>query len=151
MKAVLGLGGREFGVPSIDLIAREQGRVAQVLSPLGAVSASAAGVPEPGNAHTVAFAEARDARPHLLDPADNLVPGDDGKLRIRQLAIDDMEIGPAHAAGGHAYEHLARSRLALGDVPHLQRRAGPLEYHRFHRTLHLGRVIPGPPILRSID
>ncbi len=42
--------------------------------------------------------EALDLRAERLDAADDLMPEDERQLRLGQLAVDDVEIGAAHAA-----------------------------------------------------
>ena len=44
------------------------------------------------------------------DLADDLVAGDDGRAVRRQLALEDVQVGAADAAGQHAEQHLARAR-----------------------------------------
>ena len=42
--------------------------------------------------------------------------GHERQLRLRELAVDDVEVGAADAAGGDLEEHLAGLRLRLGQV-----------------------------------
>jgi hypothetical protein len=51
---------------------------------------------------------------------------------VRQLAVDDVEVGAADAAGGDAQEHLAGLRLGRRDVLQSQRLAGRVKHHRAH-------------------
>ena len=62
---------------------------------------------EPGDADPFADGEALDAGAELLDDADDLVAGNDRQPLVRQLAVDDMQIGAADAAGLDADQHLA--------------------------------------------
>src|SRR5438093_5201655 len=94
--------GRETAVPGI---AGEQRPVAQVLATAAAVRANLAGPSEPGNADSRADGMRRDTLAERRNAADNLVPRNDRQLRVRQLAVDDMEIGAAYAAGLDLHEH----------------------------------------------
>ena len=58
--------------------------------------------------------------------------GDERQLRARQLAVDDVQVGPADAAREDAQQHLARPRLRHGQVAQLERLALRLEDHRAH-------------------
>jgi hypothetical protein len=85
------------------VVAREARTVAQVLAFADAVAAFAARPPQP-----------RDTEPaSILGRADDLVPDDERELRLRQLAVDYVEVRAADAAGVDTEEHLARPRLGL--------------------------------------
>ncbi len=59
----------------------------------------AAGVREPRNSDTIAQAVPFDASSCGNHLAHDLVPWDDVRLRVIELAVDDVEIRPADAAG----------------------------------------------------
>ena len=91
----------------------------------------AAGVAEPR--HADARAERRvDAVADRLDPADDLVAGNDRQLRIGQFAVDDVQIGAADAAGLDAHADLAGARLGLGPFLDREPLAGPPVNHGAH-------------------
>src|SRR5690606_21749831 len=69
------------------------------------------------------------------DLADDLVAEDQRQLRIRQLAVGDVQVGPADPAGAHAQQHLARARLGIRQLAQDQRPARLLEQHRLHRLM----------------
>jgi hypothetical protein len=71
---------------------------------------------EPWDAHTLPQAEPFDAGPDRIDPANDLMARDDRHLWIGQLAIDDMQIRAADAAGGHLHSNLARPGLLIGEI-----------------------------------
>jgi len=52
-----------------------------------------------------------DARTARDDASDDLVPGDERRPVRLQLALDDMKIGAAHAAGRDAEQNRAVARL----------------------------------------
>ena len=119
------------GEAAVARVAIEQRRVAQILAPAGAIAAMAAGVAEPGRADPRANSE-RHAGADRLDPADDLVPRHDRQLGVRQLAVDDMQIGAADAAGLDPQSDFARPRLGLGPLLHDELLAGPPQHHRAH-------------------
>jgi hypothetical protein len=65
--------------------------------------------------------------------ATELVPDDNGVDRRRKLAVDDMNVGAADAAGAYANDHVVWPRLRLGNIddPH---RAGFVDHDRFHQV-----------------
>ncbi len=80
------------------------------------------------------------ARPKAFDPfaerqhlAYDLVPGDDGQLRMRQLAVYDVKISSTDAAGPDADKDLAGPRPRIGKLRKAQRPAGLIENHGPHR------------------
>ena len=77
-----------------------------------AVGTGAAGMAEPGNADAPSGPERRHAVAGPVDDADDLVTGHDRQTRIRQLAVDDVQVGPADAAGLDADQDLTGSPAA---------------------------------------
>jgi hypothetical protein len=56
-----------------------------------------------------------------------------GQLWIRQFAIDDMKIGPAHCACRNAHEQLSPPRIRFWHIAQLQWLLRLIEDHRAHR------------------
>jgi len=83
-------------------------------------------------------AEAPASGPGSHDGPDGLVARDDGKRRVRQVSLDDVEVRPADAARPHAHEDLVVPRDRVRDPPEREGpgpgRAAPLEDHRLHRA-----------------
>jgi hypothetical protein len=131
-KAVAGIRQRVVGVAAVDLVAGEAGFVAQVLAAAGAVAAVAAGPPQPGHADALAWREAADALAQGRDAADDLVAGDHRQPRVGELAVDQVQIGAAHAAGLHPQQHLATAGARHRPALQAQRLAGAVEHHRAH-------------------
>jgi len=74
------------------------------------------------------------------------VAGDDRHLWVGQLAIDDMQIRAADAAGGHLHANLAWSGLAVGEIRQLERGPKLLQHHRLHGVLRFrSRLIGNVP------
>jgi len=120
------------GETAIQGMARESGRIAQVLAAAAAIEAAAARMRQPGDADPCAWSDAGDAFSSRLDDADNLVPRDDGRLLIRQLSVDDMQVCAAHGAGFDPHTHLARA--GRGNIPLFmtQRLSGLVQDHCLH-------------------
>lgn len=92
----------------------------------------AACMPEPGNADAHADLEAFDFGADGIDATDDLMAGDDRKPWIRQFTIDNMEIRPADAAGGHGDADLAAAGNWIGPLLPFEREADLGEHHRMH-------------------
>jgi hypothetical protein len=54
---------------------------------------------------------------------------------VRQLAVDDVEVGTADTTGRHAQKHLARRGLRHGNVLEPQRLARRVKNHRAHSDI----------------
>ena len=70
---------------------------------------------EPRDSHAPAR-ERLGAGPAGRHPADDLVARHDRRLAEREVALHDVEVGPADAAGRDLDEHLARARDGLGHL-----------------------------------
>ncbi len=66
---------------------------------------------EPADSDAIADTDAVHSRSGLLDTANDLVAGDDWNASPRQLAVDDVQVGPADAAREDTDQHLICSRL----------------------------------------
>jgi hypothetical protein len=107
---------RVVGESAVGVIAGELGALAKVLAARAARLARAARGAKPGDADAVSGPEAVRVRTGTLDAPDDLMTRHDRRPHRRQLALDDVQIGPAHAARADAYEHLARSRRRCGPL-----------------------------------
>src|SRR5690606_8350290 len=103
-----------------------------VLAPRAAVGAAPAGLAEPGNADALPDREPLHLGPHGHDFAHDLVPRDDGKLPVAQVAVGDVEIGAAHAAGPNPHQDLLRVRSRYRDVGADERLPRNDDLHGFH-------------------
>ena len=79
--------------------------------------------------------EPRGSRADPHDAADDLVPGCYGAAMCWQVTHHDMQVGAAHATGGHPHEHLTRSGRGYWELTALQRKLGERP-----RLCHLPRV-----------
>jgi hypothetical protein len=73
-----------------------------------------------------------DAIADHVDAADDFMPGDDGKLGIRQFTINDMQVSAAHPTCRYPHSDFARCGPGVGPFHQSERHARPLQYHRLH-------------------
>src|SRR5215216_551395 len=119
-------------IAAVARVAGEQRGIAQVFAPAPAIRAHLAGVAEPRHANALPAREPTDAVANDGDAANDLVAGDDRQLGVRQLAVDDMQVGAADAARRNLDHNLAGGRRRHRPLPHHERAAGPLEDHCAH-------------------
>ena len=74
-------------------------------------------------------------------PCHDLVAGHERQLRVGQLAVDDVQVGAADAAGAHLEEHLAR-RPARGSGSSLVPSGSPAPWSTIARIGTLRRLAP---------
>ena len=82
----------------------------------------------------IAGLELRDVRADRLDDAGGLV-AEDRRRRERIVAVDEVQVAVAHAAGDRAHEHLAPDGLVDLDVLDRQGLVGTVEDGGFHGEL----------------
>ena len=145
-KAKAGVGDRVGGEAAVPRVAGEQRPVAQVLAVAAAIGAYAAGTAEPGHADARTDRRGGYAGPMGRDPPDDLVPGHDRQLGVRQIAVDHVEIGAAHPAGLDLDQDFSRARRRHRPLTHHQGRAGPVENHRTHGCRSSSGPRRTPPI-----
>ena len=90
---------------------------------------------KPGDPDTLAGLEASRLRPARLDYPDDLVSGNHRRPSGLELALDDVKIGAADAAGAHLHPDLAVGGKRI--FPLLQLEACPRgqQHHRTHKPL----------------
>ncbi len=72
--------------------------------------------------------------------ADDLVPRNDRELGLCQVAVDDVQVGAAHAAGGDPDQDLPGPRHGHLALDERERRMGRGEHHRARPRLHVTAV-----------
>ena len=145
MKTEAGVSDGEFRVTAVDGITGKTRARAKIFATGAAKFALAAGPAQPGNADAIPLAKCFYRAANLLDAANNFMPGNERQFWFRQFAIDDMEIGPANAAGGNTHQQLSGIRLLqLGNIAQLQRLRGRIQNHRSHE-----RKIVGPKLFHK--
>src|SRR5262249_44471665 len=91
----------------------------------------------PADSDAVSHGESVDARPDGGDPPHDLVAGNDRQPR-GDLALDDVDVGPADPAGLDRDRDLARVRFGRGTIdlaeraPGVAERRRPRQQHRAH-------------------
>ena len=127
------IGDDVLRVSAVDRVAGELRVVAEVLAARPAIGANPAGRGEPRNADTVAARERIDRGAGIDHRADDFMTGNDRRARVRELAVDDVQIGSTDAAGVDFHQQLARRRDRSADVQELERSMRGIEHHRVHR------------------
>jgi hypothetical protein len=96
---------------------------------------------EPWHTDAVIHGKAFDAAADLQDAPYDLVTGYDWMIGWN-FAIDDMQVGPAHAAGGNLDQKLVRFWIGHRPFDQPQRLAGTIQLHCVHYH--------GPNLLREL-
>jgi hypothetical protein len=87
---------------------------------------------KPRHTDHVALGKGVDSRSKSVDGADDLMSEDERELRLRELAVDDVQIGAADGARLHANPKLAGCRFGARKLGRHKRRSGPCKHHRLH-------------------
>ena len=100
---------------------------------------------QPGDADPITDRHALDTVTDRLDHAHDLMARHQRQGRIRELAVDDVNVGPTHATDQHPDANLPHRWLRVRRVHRPQRLAGPLEHHRTHGSSvsSLSAGVPG--------
>src|ERR1700690_3432602 len=101
-------------------------------------------VAEPGHPDANAGLEA-DPLANRVNAADNLMSWHNGKLGIRQFAVDDVEIGAANAASLDPHANLTRSGRWLSPFFHHEPFVRPMQDHGAHRSGSFRRAASRTP------
>jgi hypothetical protein len=131
-KAVAGVRDEMGGKAAVTRVAGEARAVAKVLLAAPAIGTFAAGVTEPGNTDAFADFQGGDAGAKRVDPADHLMARNDRIGDIGQFSVNDMQIGPAHAAGADLDAHVARRGFRIVPPLEPERRTGCRQDHGVH-------------------
>ena len=114
---VAGISQHIFRIAAVDRIARHLLVITQCLPAGDAVLATAACRMQPGDTDTVAFADALYLGTHGEDMSHSFMPRNEGQTRLdRPVSVRRMQIGMAHAAGGHLHQHPVPRHLGDGHV-----------------------------------
>jgi hypothetical protein len=131
-KAKPAVGDDVIGVATVNGVPVELRCVAQVFLVGATVPAYAAGRPEPRYSNAIPRCNSGYTFPHADYGAYDLVPRNDRRPRMRQLAVDHMEIGAAHAAGADFDYDLARGGMGIVEVRVFECRPRGAQHHRMH-------------------
>jgi hypothetical protein len=94
-------------------------------------------MPEPGDANSITHCKAPIAIAQASHASDNLVSRNEGKLGVRKVAVDHMEVGAADRTRRNLDEHLAGARTRQRPLNQPQGGANSLEHHRLHASTSL--------------
>ena len=100
-EAVALVGDRLLREAAVDVVAGEARLGAEVLPPAQAVVAAAAGPGEPRHSEPLSHGKPLRALPQRAYGPDDLMAEHERHVRSPELAVQDVEIGAAHAAGVH--------------------------------------------------
>ena len=131
-KAIAGIRDEMRGKAAVARVAGKARAVAEVFPAAPAIGTFTAGIAEPGNADPLANPKRGHTGPKRVDPADHLMAGHDRIGDVRQFSIDDMQIGPAHAAGADLDAHIAGPGDRIFPRFKPKRRAGRRQDHGVH-------------------
>jgi hypothetical protein len=87
---------------------------------------------EPWNSNTLTHCQSFNPSSDRIDPADNLVTGNDRHMRMRKLTIDNVKIGPADAARGYPDANLSWTWLPIRQFSPFKGRFQPIQSHCVH-------------------
>ena len=108
------LGNDDGGKTAVAAVARELGCIAQILPIRAAIFAAAAGFTEPRNSHPLTQGRLPNALSERLDASHDLMARNDRISKLRELTVDDVQIGAAHRACFHPDANLARLGFWIG-------------------------------------
>src|SRR5262249_11841796 len=97
-----------------------------------AKAAATAGRGQPGNADALADPALADIGAHRDNLADDFVSGNKRQLRMREVAIDHVQISSANCTGLYPHRYLRRARCRCWYLALPKRSLRPLENHRLH-------------------
>jgi hypothetical protein len=142
----------EFGVASIQRVTCEASSLAEILSTRSAVSALATGPSQPRDSDAVANVKSLHSFAQPFDPADDFMAGNQGKFGLGQLAIDNVQIGPAYGTRSDAHEHFVRTGISNRHRTSDKWLARGLEDHRVHEAFSRKRpkiATPAPLLIEE--
>src|SRR5881409_2296823 len=111
---------REFRITAVTHVACESGGVTQIFLTRLAEFANSAGPCQPWNPDAVADLVSPRVRSAIDHAPDDLMAGNYRKLWIRQIAIHNVKIRPAHGASTNPDEYFTRFQFGLRQVRFLE-------------------------------
>ena len=148
-KAIPLIGDRQLGITAIDLVASEARVIAEIFAAAAAKFAHPTGPAEPRHANPIADSKAVNLGAFFSDCTDDLVAENERQFRVRQFAIDNVQIGPTHRTGAHRDQQLLRPRPRRR---HLRRYQRPLWFgQQLCAHLHPRRRICYSTLYRTVS
>ena len=138
---MVGFRAHELRIAAVDHHAGDHSFAAQVLEPFAALLALPARTVQPRDADTVADLQMRDVGTALHDSADHFVPRDERQpcagLEAGQVAVRDVQVGMAHAAGVDLQQHFIGQGLGSLHLFDAQRLTEVVQASSFHACTYL--------------
>src|SRR6266852_1196946 len=123
--AIARIGDTVLRVPAVDGVAGEERSIAEILATGRAIVAGLVAPSEPWDAHALS------AR---LDDSRDLMARNERQLRLLELAVDDVKVGPADGTRFDPDQDLALLRPGHRDIDELERFALPPQDHCAHEV-----------------
>jgi hypothetical protein len=93
---------------------------------------------EPGNTDALTNAQITYTRTNRVDSPYDLMAGNDWHFRVRQLAINNMQVGATNTTGSNPNSDLPGSGLPIGNLLPFKGRSKFCKHHRFHAIVSFG-------------
>jgi hypothetical protein len=103
-------------ITAVPGITSEQRTIAKIFLAIAAELTVSAGLTQPRHADAATNSKRSDTIADHIDAADNFVAGYEREPGIWQFAIDNMQVGAAHAARRDANSHLTVSWPRIGPL-----------------------------------
>jgi len=120
------------GEASIPCVSGKQRTIAEILHPVLAKAADAAGISEPVDTDPVTDSVFPHVVSHEIDAADDLMAWNHRILNVRKFRIDDVKIGPAYPTRTHLDADFSVARTGVRTLVHLKRHSRGWQRHRTH-------------------
>ena len=146
-KGIGGVGDNMGGEAAVARVAGEERLIDRFSRPREAIGAAPAGVAEPGDADPLADPRSRTPSPSASTMPRSRVPERSGSLG-RQVAVDDVQVGPANRAGLDPHPDLARARRRIGACFPNEGHPQVPQHHRVHGSAS-GHKLRSPYTTRS--
>jgi len=131
VQAEAGVRKHVRGVTPVAAEPGESGMVAEILHSMRAVEAGAVGAPEPRNADAVAKGKTFYSCSQGQHATNDLMSRHDRKLPVN-VAVHDVQVGPAHAACADFDQQVVVLRLGKGPLDPVQRLSSRIELQSCH-------------------
>jgi hypothetical protein len=107
---------RELGVAPIDRVTGKTRLIAEIFAAIAAIQALATGPGKPGDANPTACLESLHPTSQRHHLAHDLVAGNEGQFRFRQLSVHHVEIRATNSARPDTNQNLARAGDGLSKL-----------------------------------
>ena len=114
-------GNCVFSISAIHVVAGIARAETQILAASPAERAGAIHVTKPCYSDPLPNLQSRNTSSDLINPTNDLMARNHRSSMQRQIALDDMDIRPAHRTNADPYSHFVRRRLRFIDLAQNQR------------------------------